>query len=247
MDVKKYIILSQRGSKADIKPLALLLYLKHETGRLSCIRHCSINRISRLAHISPSTVRKYLPRLESMGFVCRQGRNNDVLVLRKICAKSRHRNFNLDGIDFSSFKSVYDSLRAMIFLIIQARKEHAKRMVRQTEHPSSLKDYKEARKYCNRCAHTDASGGFIYKENGISYRYISKVTGFCERTAQRIVKTAISLGLCLKKTNYRYYYMPGVCFREVEGFTFTTWDYGYIVGANTYTLTEKGGMLVGIN
>ena len=247
MKIRRNIMLNLRGNKADMKAVALLVFLKHRTGKYSCISKSSLNRIAKIASVSVSTIKKYMPTWFRMGLVEWQGMNKDVFVIRRICAKVNHRNYDISGIDFSSFKKVYYSLRSMLFLTIQAQKEYVKRMIRTATSPKDFDEFKKARKFCNHHAHKDNLGSYVFNDNGISYKHIGKVVGFCERTAERIVRFAINKGWCKKETHFNYTYMPGVCFREVEGYTFTTWNYGYKVSANTYTLSDSmnGSLLDG--
>lgn len=230
-----------------MKAIALLLYLKKKVWKSSSISRSSYNRIAKFASVSPNTIKKYMPVWIRLGLIEWQGRNKDVFVIRKFSARREHRNYDISRLDFSSFKNTYYSLRSMLFLIMQSQKEYVKRMVRSTYKPKKLLEYKAARRFCNRHAHTDENGKFVFIENGISYKKIGKVIGFCERTAERIVQFALKKKWCKKETHYNYTYMPGVCFREVEGYTFTTWNYAYIVGANTYTLSDSmnGSLLDG--
>lgn len=245
--IRRNIVMNLKGKKADMKAVALLVFLKKRTGKYSCVSKSSLSRIARVASVSASTVKKYMSTWVKMGLVEWQGKNHDVFVIRRMAAKVDHRNYDISEFDFSSFKSTYYSLRSMIFLTIQAQKEYIKRMIRTAADPKRWDNFKAVKKFCSRYAHMDRSGKYVFKENGISYKRIGKVVGFCERTAERIVKFAVERNWVKKETHFNYTYMPGVCFREVHGYTFTTWNYGYVVGANTYTLSDSmiGSLLDG--
>lgn len=238
MKIRRNTIFNLRGKKAEIKAYALIIFLKKRVGICAYLSKFSINKIAKAASVSPNTIKKYLPIWVRLGLVERYGKNKDNLIIKRFSARKEHRNFDISDFDMSSFKSTYYSLRSFIFLTIQAQKEYVKRMIRTATDPKDFKEFKKARKFCNQHAHKDNMGRYVFKENGISYKYIGKVVGFCERTAERIVQFAIRKKWCKKETHFSYTYMPGICFREVNGYTFTTWNYGYVVGANTYVLSE---------
>ena len=75
-----------------------------------------------------------------------------------------------------------------------------------------------------------------YKEYGLSFKRIAKETGNCARTAQRIIKYAITKGWVTKKQNFEKIFVPNINYRYVDGYTFATRNNIYKVYATTYTL-----------
>ena len=53
------------------------------------------------------------------------------------------------------------------------------------------------------------------------------------------VDFAVKRRWCRKFNNYDWTFMPGVNKMYVDGFTFTTMNYGFVVMANTYTLDRN--------
>ena len=83
---------------------------------------------------------------------------------------------------------------------------------------------------------------------GISLRKTGQKLGFCKRTAESIVNFAVKRGWCRKFNNVDWTFMPGVNGMYVEGYTFTTKDYGFVIKANSYSLNRNISMaLIGGN
>ena len=136
------------------------------------------------------------------------------------------------------------TLRSFLFLLIISCKEFVKRIIRITKESKDYNQVKEALKNCNRYAQRNELQELIYRELGISYLKIAEKLGFCKRTAQTIVAFAVKKGWCHKHTHFEWVHMPGVNYMYVEGFTFTTANYGFIVLANTYTLNRNIGLVL---
>lgn len=237
MRIRRNILLNCKRDKSMMKAIALLLYIKHKVGISSSIRKASYNRISKVAGSSPNTIKKYLQIWLDLGLVEFTGKKGDVLIIKRIRASKDHRNYEVRRFSFKSYKNTYKSLRAFLTLTLQAQKEYVKRMVRIANDPKEGEDFKKAIKFCNRHATRNQEGRFEFKENGMSYKYIAKKIGFCVTTTQKIIKEVVKKRWIKRKLNFERVFMQGVNYRYVEGFTFTTENFGYRISANNYELS----------
>lgn len=241
MKIKRILLHKAMGDKTMQKAIALALLFKHYADNNQCLRQATCYKLAKMVNASTNTISKYLPIMERSGLIERQGRCKDIIVVKNIVSRTKHRNMVLlKKLDFSSFKNLFYSFRALLFIVKQSYKEYLRRMLRLANRPTkfdSIKKIKRARNFCKRYA----KNGIYDKFNdlGISYKKIGETLGYCERTAERIVKDAISKKWCKKQTHYNYTYMPKVNYRYVEGYTFTTKDYGFVVSANTYKLSHS--------
>lgn len=238
MQIRKTLLVETMADKRSQKALAIIMLLKYRLGKTSVIKSASVRKIAEIAGVSPNTVKKYMPRWECMGLIEWQGANNDVLVIRRITSKTHHRNIPTDKLDFSTFKKLYESLKSLLFLFLTARKSYVERLLRTATNPKKGEDFKKARKLSEFYARREPDGTFRYKEHGLSFKKIGKSLDYSVKTAQKIVKKALKSKWCKKFTHFLHYLMPYVNKRYVEGFTFTTKNYGFVVGANTYTLSS---------
>lgn len=248
MQVKRALLFWTMGNKTNLKAVSLLIALKSKLDKTSSLNKASQNKIAELAGVSPNTIKRYMPVWERLGLVEWRGKNKDVFVINRLSSKTKHRNIDLSRVDMKSFKSIYESLKSFIFLIVLSCKCFVKRMIRIATDPKKGEDYKGAKKFCNRYARREQERVIEYKEYGISYKKIGEKLGFCKRMAEKIVEKAVKKGWCHKETHFEKVSMPGVNRMYVEGFTFTTKNYGFIVKANTYKLNRNIGMaLIGGN
>lgn len=229
------------------KTVAMALCIKSKAGRNSTVFNYNPNKIHELTGVSPSTFKYYLPLMEQMGLVHYAGAKNQHLVIN--CLKSSHkeRNIKLEGMCMESFKEIYNTLRAYILLFIQRRKDYIKQLLQIAFNPlrSQIERCKGARKKVRNYVRKGILRNTECKENGISLKYIANAVGCCVKTAQKVVGFAVSHGLCTKHKNFERVKLPCVCYREVDGYTFTTMNYGYIIHANTYSLTAAANSSFG--
>jgi hypothetical protein len=239
MKLRRKFIQEAKGDPVTQKALAVAICIKACIGRSSTLRDYSTNKLHRLTGISAKTLTRYIPILEDMGIVAYSGKRMQHMVIQKLASHSPLRNIVIDKFDFSSFRSVYYSLRAFLALSIQHRKDFIRRTIQTVTDPHNWEDFKSARATLKRLVKkgiVDCIGG-EYKENGISYRRIAKETGNCIRTAEKIIDYAVSMGWVQRIKNYKWWSMPNVHYRHVEGFTFTTSNYGYVISSNSYDLS----------
>ena len=236
MQIRRTTLLRMTGDKTAQKAVSLLLMLKSRLGRTSSVKKASPNKIAGIAGCHPTTIKRYLPVWVEMGLVEWQGKGRDVLVVKKLHSKNKKKNVCIEKLDYRTFKDLLHTMRALLFLVLQSHKAFIKRLIRVANNPKRGEDFKRARRLSESYAIRE-NGELKYKEHGLSFRTIGQRLGYCTKTAQKIVKTAINRHWCEKTRNYERQLMPNVCGMYVEGYTFTTRNYGYRVHANTYELS----------
>lgn len=227
-----------KGQPRLQKVVAIAIFLKYKLGQSSIMRNYSVNKIHTLTKISATTIKKYLPILKQCGFVDFCGKNNQHLIVTKLCSHTKGRNVKIDNFCFDSYKDVYKSLRAYLALIIQSHKDFVKRTIQIAANPKNWNEFIAARKYMKRLVKQGVLCGLHdeYREYGLSFKRIAIETGNCARTAQRIMNYAINKGWVSKKRNFKKIFMPKINRRQSDIFTFSTLNNIYIVYANTYEL-----------
>lgn len=239
MQIKRTLLFWALGDKTRIKSLSLLLTLKSKLDKTQTIHKASLNKIAKTAGVSPTTIKMYMVIWKRLGLIEWRGKNGDVFVVNKVSSKTKHRNVDISRIDFKNFKSIYEQFRSFLFILILSCKTFVKRMIQIANTSKDDQEAKSALKSCNRYAKRNEDKQLEYVENGISYSKIGQKIGFCSRTAENIVKKAIQKRWCRKQTHFEWTYMPGVNYMYVEGYTFTTRDYGFEVKANTYKINRN--------
>lgn len=238
--ISRKIINEITGDTRKQKAVAIAVYLKKVCGRSSTIRDFNPYKIQKLTHIHPNTFKTYLPIMVDMGLVRFDGKNNEHLVICRMRSRHIQRNVDVHRFSYKSFKSVYHSLRAFLVLILQQRKDFVYRTLQIARNPKKGQDFKSARKTVKRLVKQGVLKSVFdsAKDFGLSYKRIAKEVGVCVRTAERVVAYALQKRWCRKQTHFTRVEMRGVNRMYVEGYTFTTRNYGFIVDANTYTLSD---------
>lgn len=242
MQLKRKIFHECRGNKRVQKAVSLALLLKLRLGRTSTLRNWSVNKLHEVTGASASTINKYLPLMKEMGLVYTEGRNNEHLVVKKLSAKCEGRNINISKFDFSSFKDIYNCLRAFLALAIQARKDFIRRALQTLHNPASQTELKRARAKVRRLVKSGVVSGLdaVYKEFGLSRARIARETGNCLRTAQNIINFAVKKDWWDKFNWKERWIVRGVGFNnEGEMFTYATKDTLVMCLANTYALKHS--------
>lgn len=229
-----------KGQPRLQKAVAFALYLKFKLGRSSMMRDYSINKIHKLTKISATTINKYLPILIENGWVTFCGKNQQHMVVSKLCSHTDKRNVCVDVFCFDSFTEVYRSLRSFLALIIQSHKDFIKRTIQIATNPQKGQNCKAARKLVKRLVKQGLLHDVYstYKEYGLSLKRIAKETGNCIRTAQRIMQYAIDKNWVKKQNHTEKVFTPNINFYQVQGYTFSTKNNLYLVYANTYELNN---------
>lgn len=240
MQLRKKLTYDIKGKPLEQKAVAFAIFLKLHIGKSSTMENWSVNKVRTLTGISAIAIKKYVSMLMSMGLVSFQGKDNNILVVHKLSSSTKHRNINIDKFKTKTFRDVYNSLRSFIFLIIQAKKEAVKRLFQSIYDPDSLNEYKSAKQTCRHLAEQGIIKGDRYKEYGLSLQRIANDVGCCMRTAQEVVKFAISQNWVKRFHHYCRYSLIGIGKLNLEGiFTFTTNECGYNFYANIYELSPS--------
>lgn len=221
------------GNKGLLKAIAMLLLIRKRLGS-STIKNYSVNKLVSITGSHAYTIKKRMSVLLQYGLVQVKGQT---LILRSVVSKHTRRNVKLGErkIEYSSLKKVEHSLQAILIVIIQSRKDFAKRTIRNAHGASH--DYKVVK--AARSTSRKFGYGNEYVEKGLSYRTIAKKLGVCIKSAVKIVNFAEKRAILKKTTHSISTYIKSVCYRKIYGFTFTTHNYGYNILANTYTVSPS--------
>lgn len=218
------------GNKELLKAIAMLMFIRKQLGS-SILRNYSTNKLVSITGAHASTIKKRIRVLSQYNLV---SVTDKTLVLRSIVSKHAKRNIKLGErfMKYSTLKEVEYSLQAMLVKELQNKKDFAKRTIRNT-HGSShdYKVVKAARDVARKFGY-----GNQYVEKGLSYKTIAKRLGVSIKTAVKIVKFAVKRTILKKTTHFLSTYLPKVNYMEGLGYTFTTYNYGYTVLANTYAV-----------
>lgn len=253
MKIRRKFLNAVIGNTRAQKTLSVALALKKALGQNCEIKNWNPNKIKKIIRISPNTFSKLLPDLIKAGYVKLCGKNKENLVVCKLYSDTANRNISVDLFDFGNgavvFMEVYRSLRTFVAMQLQHKKNFLKRVIQSYKDPKRSDNYRLLRRKVKRLV----KGGILnsmqddFKEWGISYKRIAKQTGNCERTAQVIIKYGIAHGWLTKKVNIIRDLIPNVCGRYVPGYDFTTRNFGYILKANSYSLSEEVELSLGFD
>ncbi len=215
------------GSPRLLKAIAMLLLIRKRRG--ATIPKFTYNKLHDITGMHATTIKKNIAVLKDMELVTIDERNT--ITFRSIISRHNKRNARLAKIDYKNIKTIARSLQAILFVNIQLRKDFAKRTIRKAHNGRNPKQVKAAQKLSRKYgwAHD-------YNEQGLSYKGIAKRLHCCKQTAEKIVSYAVDRKMAQKFCHYAYTYMQGVWYMYVEGYTYTTRNYGVKVTANTYTV-----------
>lgn len=242
MQLKRKIFHQCRGNKRIQKAVSLALLLKLRLGRSSTLHNWSINKLHDVAGVSASTIKKYLPLMKSLDLIRIEGKANRHLVVRKLSSKHVGRNVDISKFNFSSYKDIYNCLRAFLALAIQARKDFIEHVLRAVHNPVSYKEMQSARSMLRRLVKSGVVRGMDaeYEDHGIGCKRIADETGVCLRTAHRIINFATNKSWWSKTNQRERWIVRGVGFNNAgEIFTYTTRDTLVIYHANRYNLNRS--------
>lgn len=222
------------NDKELLKAIAMFLLIRKRLSGSNALKDYSVNKLVKLLGIHARTVKKRMRVLLQRGLVSISGQT---LILRSVVSKHAKRNVKLGErkMEYTSLKSVEYSLQSILLVIIQSRKDFAKRTIRNAHGAShDYKVVKAARSIARKFGY-----GSEHVERGLSYRTIAKKLGVSVKTAVEIVKFSVKRAFLTKETHSIATYMKSVCNREVYGYTFTTRNYGYNILANTYSVSPS--------
>lgn len=215
------------GNKELLKALALVLYSYH-CNNGNVIKKFNIHKLSKLTNASHKTVEKRINTIleQELGHI-----EKGNLVFHSVVSKHKDRNVSIEKINYTSLQDVEKSLYGILLVVIQSRKDYCKSTIRRATDGKSYKEIKSAKLMLRKCCY-----GIKYKEYGLSYHRIADFFGVSISSAFHYVQYAIKQGMIKMKRNFQSFYLPFVNKRHVEGFTFTTKNYGYIIGVNIYII-----------
>lgn len=217
------------------------LFMKAHMPASSRITKFTYNKLSRILRCSPTTTKKYVKILLNLGFISFEGKDNKTLVLKRLSSGTRHRNVNVENYCFDTFKDARRSFQALIFMLRQSHREFIEYSIRVATSPEVGEDCRKARRLCKKYAWQNPKDAqYEFREWGFSYKKIASYMSCCKRTAVRVVKYAVEKKWVEKHNRYQQVFLPGVWYRPVPGFTFTTKNNGYKILANSYTILEEG-------
>lgn len=226
----RYTLASEMfGNKELLKAVAFAMFVRYRTGKSSMGRF-SINMIAKAVGVHAQTVGKRMESLRAAGLVSVEG---GCVTFRSLVSRHNDRNVRLTKISYKSLKTVERSLQAILVTVLQKRKDFAKRTIRTAHDGHSSKEVKAAMKTSRKYG-----WGEKFVERGISYARLAGKIGVCVKTAVEIVKFAVERGILEKERHFERFFMPGVNGMEVDGFTFTTRNWGFKVSANTYAVAK---------
>jgi len=247
-NIRRRIINDIEGSPLKQRAVAFALLLKELTKDSSVIHNYTVNKVCQMTRVEcqknkknrrgftmmhAKTVSKYVDVLIKMGLVYIDGKGN--LFLKKMASDNKHRNLNISKFMIDKTKNIYNQIRDLIFLLVQAQKDFINSLLRLRKEPTPDVDLKKVRRLCKKCCDDPNAE---YKEYGVSYRRIARSVGCCARTAVNVVNDAIKRNWCTKTNNCERIPIQGANFDELPGFTFLSRGYGYIIRSNTYTLAR---------
>ena len=223
--IRTSLIKETFGNIDLLKALAMAYLIKHRT-KSSNVRHYSVNLIHTITGMHAVTIKKRLRRLEEYGFIIIE---KDNLIIRSTVSKHVKRNMNIGRMDFTSVKTVERSLQALQVVFMQQRKDFCKHAIHNAHHGFNPKKIKAARKACRKYGYGDK-----YVERGLSYETMAKRLSVSVSTIFNIVKLGVKKKFFKKFTHFEWTFIKGVNGADIQGFTFTTANYGFQVQANTY-------------
>lgn len=218
------------GSKKLLKAIAMLLLIRKRTNCKNRFSKFKYNHLVEITGMHPNTIKERMHTLVEYGIAIFNG---ETLVLRSITSKHVNRNIKLGKFNYGNVKSVEISLRSLLIVIIQNRKNFCKRAIRNAHNGRNAKRIKSARKVSRKYGF-----GNEYVEKGLSYKTIARKLGVCVKTAVETVKFGVKMRFFKKEKHCISYFMPFVNYRDVYGYTFTTKNYGYIIQPNTYEVSS---------
>ena len=231
-----------KGDRKGQRAYSVAIWLKLVLGKGSRITSYSTNKLAKLGRMSHKTAQKYERLLIEYNFAHFEGKDeNQVFIINSISSHTSRRNVSIDVFDFSTRWSIYRSLQSFIFMRIQHKKDFMQHLLQARHNPKDSGEYKNARKQVKDLV----VKGILrrdtqkYEEWGLTLRRIAKEIGCCVRTVERVVQFAVDNKWVKREHNFEKYYAKGVNYRDIEGFTFATKNYLFVVHPNTYCLSDR--------
>jgi len=240
-NIRRTLVISIAHSSLKQRAVAFALLLKDRTNDSSVIRNFTIYKLQKLTVLKVKgkeskmhydTIKKYVDVLIKMGLVVINGCD---LYIKKMASSTKHRNIDISRFIIDKTKNVFEQIRELLFLMVQAHKDYVQSLLRLRKNPPSGVSLPKLRKVCKKCCgNPDAE----YKEYGLSYKKASMFMGCCAKTAFTSAQKAIKRGWCKKHNRCEVHEMVGVHYREIPGYSYTTENYGFIIRSNTFILSK---------
>lgn len=237
--IRRKIITDIAGSPIKQKAVAFAMLMKRASKESSVIRHFTVYKLHKLScneqgkgGMAYKTIRKYLDVLFKMELA--EVMDGD-LYIKRLASKSKHRNIDISSFELDTSKNIFNEIRDLLFLVVQAHKDYVLSLLRLRRDPSWDTDYKKVRRLCKKCCNDPNAE---YKEYGLSYRRIARQLGCCARTAFKVVGDTIGRQWCTKTNRCAVVELPNVNYKDVPGYSFTTQHHGFIIRSNTFTLSN---------
>lgn len=240
-NIRRTIITGIARSSLKQRAVAFAILLKDRTNDSSVIRKFTIYKLQRLticitrnreSKMHYNTIRKYVDVLLKMGLA--EIKDGD-LYLKKMASSTKHRNIDISKFKIDKTKNVFEQIRELLFLMIQAHKDFVQSLLRLRTNPTEGVSYAKLRKFCKKCC---GDPNAEYVENGLSYKKAASKMGCCAKTAYNSIKMAIKRGWCKKHNRCEVHELIGVNYRVIPGYSYTTENFGFIIRSNTFTLSK---------
>lgn len=218
------------GDTASLKAIAFVLFFYHKH-QGNVLKRWSYNKLKEITGVHPVSIKKRVQSLREMGYVKEE---NGSLVFLSVVSKHIERNINISEICYDTIKDVEKSLYAVLLCIVQSRKDFCKRTIRQAHNARQYDVVKKAMSVARKYGWTGS-----YVEKGLSYKRIATFLSVSLKSAFEYVKYAVKKGFLLVENHLKPTYIHNVNHYPIPGYCFTTKNYAYTVGANTYSITSK--------
>lgn len=241
MKIRRAFLEDIKGSPRAQKVLAIAVLFKARMGRRSTITNFNCAKAAAITGINAGTLRKYLPDLIRQGYFERTGRKGEHMTLRSLSSKTADRNISIDVFDFSTFKTIYNSLRGFLVAHLQHKKDKLEHTLQSLHNAKSPSEHKAARKKVMRLVRGGVlkSPNDVYQDHGISYKRFATELGNSPKTAQKVVNHTIQRGWMKKKLNVRWTYLPGIDNNYTQGYHRTDGVRAFLLMSNTYCLSAE--------
>ena len=227
-NLRNSIAIKMFGDKKFLKAIAFVL-LYHEVTNSNICKDYSVSKLSNLTGVHASTIKNRLQTLKNRNLAKIE---KGTLVFTSITSKHRERNKKLDNFSFKNLIEIEKSLFALLVCILQERKDFIHRAFLDAKYSVDYKTIKRAKARIRKYAK-----GKKFSEKGISYKKIAKRLGISVKSAFEYVKFAVEKGFLSKFTHFKTVFYRNINYYPMEGYTFTTRNYAYRVGANTYVVS----------
>lgn len=226
-NLRNSIAIQMFRDKKFLKAIAFVL-LYHEITNSNICKDYSVSKLCALTGVHSSTIKKRLQTLKDRGFVKIEA---GTLVFLSITSKHKDRNKKLNNVSYKNLSEIEKSLYAMLVCILQERKDFIHRAFLDAKYSTDYKTVKRAKQKIRKYAR-----GEKFSEKGISYQTIAKKIGVSVKSAFDYVKFAVVNGFLTKFNHFKRTFYKNINYYPLEGYTFTTRNYAYNVGANTYVV-----------